>query len=113
MQYQIETLFRQGYHDIVLIIGHMGHIIRDYFGNGADYGVQIQYVVEETPLGTAGALYLLKDEIGEDFLLLNGDIIFDVDIKRFLEYHKKQGTIATILTHPNSHPYDSGIKMAS
>ena len=112
LEYQIETLRRQGYTDIVLIIGHLGHIIQNYFGDGSDKGVSIQYIVEEQPLGTAGALYFLKDQITEDFLLLNGDIIFDVDIARFLTHHRSKGTLATILTHPNSHPYDSGIIVA-
>lgn len=112
LEYQIDTLRRQGYTDIILVIGHMGQVISDYFKDGAEKGVSLQYVVEEQPLGTAGALFLLKDQIKEDFLLLNGDIIFDVDISRFLEHHRRQGTMATILTHPNSHPYDSGIIFA-
>ncbi len=109
LEYQIETLKEQGYRDIILIVGHMGQMIRDHFGDGAAFGVSIKYIAEEEPLGTAGALYYLKDKITDDFLLLNGDIIFDVDLARFLSHHKKQGAVATILTHPNSHPYDSGI----
>lgn len=112
LEYQIETLKKQGYTDIILIVGHMGNVIQKYFGDGSAFGVQISYIVEEQPLGTAGALYFLKDEIQNDFLLLNGDIIFDVDIQKFLEYHCNQRTVATILTHPNSHPYDSGIIIA-
>ena len=112
LEYQIETLKKQGYTDIILIVGHMGNVIQKYFGDGSAFGVQISYIVEEQPLGTAGALYSLKDEIQNDFLLLNGDIIFDVDIQKFLEYHCNQRTAATILTHPNSHPYDSGIIIA-
>lgn len=112
LEYQIETLKKQGYTDIILIVGHMGNVIQKYFGDGSAFGVQISYIVEEQPLGTAGALYFLKDEIQNDFLLLNGDIIFDVDIQKFLEYHCNQRTAATILTHPNSHPYDSGIIIA-
>lgn len=112
LEYQIETLKRQQYTDIILIIGHMGNVISDYFGSGEKWGVNIQYIVEEKPLGTAGALYFLKDTIKQDFLLLNGDIIFDVNINRFLSYHQKQNSIATILTHPNNHPYDSGIIVA-
>ena len=112
LEYQIETLKKQGYTDIILIVGHMGNVIQKYFGDGSAFGVQISYIVEEQPLGTAGALYFLKDEIQNDFLLLNGDIIFDVDIQKFLEYHCNQRTAATILTHPNSHPYDSGILIA-
>lgn len=112
LEYQIETLKKQGYTDIILIVGHMGNVIQKYFGDGSAFGVQISYIVEEQPLGTAGTLYFLKDEIQNDFLLLNGDIIFDVDIQKFLEYHCNQRTAATILTHPNSHPYDSGIIIA-
>ena len=112
LEYQIGTLKKQGYTDIILIVGHMGNVIQKYFGDGSAFGVQISYIVEEQPLGTAGALYFLKDEIQNDFLLLNGDIIFDVDIQKFLEYHCNQRTAATILTHPNSHPYDSGIIIA-
>lgn len=112
LQYQIEALKRQGYPEFILIIGHLGQVIQDYFGDGSRFGVQVRYITEETPLGTAGALYFLKEEIREDFLLLNGDIIFDVDISRFLEHHRRLKTTATVLTHPNSHPYDSGIILA-
>lgn len=112
LEYQIETLRQQGFTDIILIVGHMGDVIQKHFEDGSGFGVKISYIVEEQPLGTAGALFFLRDMIQEDFLLLNGDIIFDVDIQKFLEYHQKQGTIATILTHPNSHPYDSGIIIA-
>ena len=112
LEYQIEELKKQGYDDIILIIGHKGVVISDYFGNGRKYGVDIEYIIEDQPLGTAGALYFLKEKITDDFLLLNGDIIFSVDINRFLKYHQEKGTIATILTHPNNHPYDSGIIIA-
>lgn len=123
LEYQIDALRRQGYIDIVFVIGHLGHIIRDYFGdgsgtsphNGLPFGVHISYVEEKEPLGTAGALYLLRNELissaGEngDFLLINGDIIFDVDLDRFYRSHRSNDGLATIFTHPNSHPYDSAI----
>ena len=109
LQYQIECLKAQGIKEIILVIGHLGNVIKSYFGEGEKYGVSITYIEETVPLGTAGALYYLKDKIKDDFLLLNGDIIFDIDVKRFMAYHKKMGGEATIFTHPNSHPYDSGI----
>ena len=112
LEYQINALASQGCTDIVLVIGHLGHVLRDYFADGSKWNVNLTYVEESTPLGTAGALYYLKDKIDSDFLLLNGDVIFDIDIKRFLSFHVAQGTVATILTHPNSHPYDSGIIVA-
>ncbi|MBU9743095.1 D-glycero-beta-D-manno-heptose 1,7-bisphosphate 7-phosphatase [Lachnospiraceae bacterium ASD3451] len=117
LEYQIECLRDQGYEDIILIVGHLGHVIKEYFGDGNQvsqstgkaFGVHIEYIVEEEPLGTAGALYLLKDKLTESFLLLNGDVIFDIDIERFKQYHISKGGDATLLVHPNNHPYDSGI----
>lgn len=109
LEYQIEALKRQGCTDLILVIGHLGSVVKDYFHTGEKYGVAIRYIEETEPMGTAGALYYLKDEIKEDFLLLNGDIIFDIDIGRMVSYHKEKGGAATILTHPNSHPYDSSL----
>lgn len=112
LEYQIEALKRQGCTEFILVIGHLGSIIKNHFLTGEKYGVTIRYVEESEPLGTAGALYYLKNEINEDFLLLNGDIIFDIDIGRMFSYHKEKGGTATILTHPNSHPYDSALVAA-
>lgn len=120
LEYQLECLRDQGYTDFILVVGHLGQVVQDYFGDGSGispatgkpFGVNIAYVVETEPLGTAGALYLLKDKLQEDFLLLCGDVIFDIDVDRFYHFHKKCGGVATLFTHPNSHPYDSGIIMA-
>lgn len=109
LEYQLECLKLQGFSEIVLIIGHLGRTIKDYFRDGQDFGVKITYIEEGTPLGTAGSLYYLKDVIREDFLLINGDIIFDVDIIRFVNYHREHNAGVTLFTHPNNHPYDSGI----
>ncbi len=109
LQHQIECLKKQGYTEFTLVIGYLGEKIEHYFGDGSKFGVSISYLKENEPLGTAGALYYLKEEIDDDFLLANGDIFFDVDIERFYKAHKENGGLATILTHPNSHPYDSGV----
>lgn len=109
LEYGITCIKNQGYTDITIITGYLGHIIKNYFDDGSQWGVSIQYVTEEKPLGTAGALYYLKNDLSDDFLLLNGDIIFDIDIERMHYYHNMNSGIATIFTHPNSHPYDSGI----
>lgn len=112
LQHQVECLVKQGFKDIILVIGYLGRQIEDYFGDGGRYGASISYIREETPLGTAGALYYLRDTFCEDFLLLNGDIIFGVDLRRFVSAHKEHAALATIFTHPNSHPYDSGVIVA-
>ncbi|WP_160689337.1 HAD-IIIA family hydrolase [Clostridium sp. C2-6-12] len=117
LEYQIDCLREQGFTEIILVIGHLGNIIKNYFGDGSNistntgkpFNVHIKYIEEKEPLGTAGALYFLKDELTDDFLLLNGDIIFDINIHRFYKFHKDKGGVATLFTHPNSHPYDSGI----
>ena len=108
LEHQIEVLRREGFADIVLVVGHLGHVIKDYFGDGATFGVTLTYVEEKEPLGTAGALALLRDTLADDdFLLLNGDLLFDVDLSRFLAHHREKGGIATIVTHPSTHPADS------
>lgn len=117
LEHEIECLRDQGFTDILLTIGYLGNKIMDYFGDGSGYspatgkrfGVHIEYFIEKESLGNAGALFLMKEALREDFLLLNGDVMFDVDLERFTAFHKKQGGLATLLTHPNSHPYDSGI----
>lgn len=109
LEHEIKCLRDQGFTDIIITVSHLGHVIMDYFGDGGRFGVNIEYYAEETPLGNAGALYKLRDRLTEDFLLLNADAIFDIDFRRFVAYHRQCGGLATIFTHPNSHPYDSGL----
>lgn len=121
LEHEINSLREQGFTDIIITVSHLGNIIMDYFGDGSkispitnkQFGVSIEYFNEEKPLGTAGALFQLKDKLTEDFLLLNGDAIFDIDFNRFVTYHKKKGGLVTLFTHPNNHPYDSGLIIAN
>lgn len=106
--YQIENLKKYGITDIRLVLGHLGSVIFDYFGDGKKFGVDISYFTETEPLGTAGSLFQM-DDLNDDFLLLCGDIIFDVDFDRFIAFHKKCGGMATLATHPNCHPFDSSL----
>lgn len=120
LEREMECLRQQGFDDIILTVGHLGQRIVDYFGDGSGcspatgrpFGVKIQYYFEQEPLGNAGALFRLRDKLTEDFLLLNGDVMFDVDFHRFVAYHKRMGGLATLFAHPNSHPYDSGLLVA-
>lgn len=113
LQREIECLREQGFTDLIITVSHLGNIIMDYFGDGSRFGVSIEYYNEVEPLGNAGALFKLKDKLKEDFLLLNADAIFDVDFNRFVDYHKQKGGLVTLFTHPNSHPYDSGLIIAN
>ena len=120
LEHELECLREQGFTNIILTVSHLGHIIMDYFKDGSGispvtgkpFGVSIEYFFEEKPLGNAGALFKLKRKLTEDFLLLNADVIFDVDFRRFVAHHRKQSRVATLFTHPNNHPYDSGLIIA-
>ena len=120
LEHALECLRDQGFTDIILTISHLGNIIMNYFGDGSvispatgkPFGVHIEYYFEERPLGNAGALFKIKNKLDSDFLLLNADSIFSVDFNRFVDFHKKHGGLVTLFTHPNSHPYDSGLIVA-
>lgn len=112
LEHEIIGLREQGFSDILLTVGHLASVITEHFGDGRAFGVNINYYVETEPLGNAGALLHLRDKLTEDFLLLNGDAIFDVDFTRMVAFHRAHGGLATLLTHPNDHPYDSGLILA-
>lgn len=112
LEHEIECLRQQGFTDIIITVSHLAeHIIR-YFGDGSRFGVHIEYFIEEQPLGNAGALFKLRNKLTEDFLLLNADAIFEIDFNRFVAYHKRHNGLVTLFTHPNNHPYDSGLLLA-
>ena len=108
LEYQIESLKRSEVSDVTLIVGHLKEVVMNHFGDGDKFGVNIDYIEEKEPLGTAGALYYLKDE-PEDFVLVFGDLILDIDFNRFMSFHKERGALITLYGHPNSHPYDSDV----
>lgn len=109
LEHEIECLRKQGFTDIILTVSHLGNVIMDYFQDGSKFGVHIEYYFEKEPLGNAGALFKIKEKLTEDFLLLNADAMFDVDFNRFVDFHKRHNALVTLFTHPNSHPYDSGL----
>ena len=103
LQWQIESLRGQGVTDIV-------EKIREFFQDGWQFGVNIRYIEETIPLGTAGALSLLPPLlIGDTFFLVFGDVLFEIDLARMLAFHQKKQAEATLFVHPNSHPFDSDL----
>ena len=120
LEREIEVLRQQGFKDILITVSYRAETIESYFGDGSKkspvtgkpFGVSIRYFREEVPLGNAGALLKMCDEFTEDFLLLIADVLFDVDLRRFVSFHREHGGVATLFTHPNSHPYDSGLIVA-
>lgn len=89
LEREIRSLASQGFKDLILTVGYLADKIIAYFGDGSWLGVKIDYFVEETPLGNAGALFQLKEKIGDEpFFLLNADAAFDVDFNRMLAFHQ-------------------------
>ena len=110
LEWQIQTLKQYNIRKICLVIGHLGEKIQEYFGDGSDFGVQISYIQEKEPLGTAGSLYYIKEWLTDDsFFLIFGDVFFNIDLNRMLQFHISKDSIATLFVHPNSHPFDSDI----
>ena len=110
LEYQVEKLKSYGVKKIIMIVGHLGEKISGHFQDGKAFGVDIDYIFEKEPLGTAGAFYYLKDKIdAKNFLLIFGDVFFDLDFDRMEAFHFKNSALTTLLAHPNGHPYDSDL----
>lgn len=109
LEWTIANLKENGITEIFISVGHLHEKIIDYFGDGSRLGVKIEYIIENEPLGSGGALYFVKDKINDDFLICSGDVLFDIDISRMHNFHKEKNSLITLLTHPNLHPYDSDL----
>ena len=92
----IRQLESQGLKDIVITVGHLGELIANFFGDGSKLGVRIKYSREDQPLGTAGGLGLIKEELEDTFLMINGDTLTALDFAGSISHHKRSGAIATI-----------------
>lgn len=110
IQWQIENISQYGINEFILIVGYLGEKIEEFFGDGSRFGVHVRYIRETTPLGSAGALYYLKDMIHSDaFLLIYADVMFCLEWSRMIAFHERSQGKATLLVHPNAHPYDSDL----
>ncbi|WP_045212431.1 nucleotidyltransferase family protein [Desulfonatronovibrio magnus] len=96
LEHIILRALSQGYKNFVITTHYLGHMIEEYFGSGKDLGINIEYLREDTPLGTAGALSLLKPRPQECFVVSNGDVLTDIDYGELLEFHQRQNAAATM-----------------
>jgi len=108
LEHQIKLLAKNGIRDIWLLLGYRAEQIKDYFKNGNAWGVNIHYHVESGPLGTAGALTAIAEHLTDDFLVLSGDILINMDLDRFANFHRsKKDSIGTVIVQPSDHPFES------
>lgn len=109
LERQIELAKTYGFDEIFILSGHLAHVISDYFGDGSHWGVKIHHIVEDKPLGTAGALKLIENKLAENFMVIYGDVVMDFDMQAMLAFANQMPAVATLLVHPNNHPYDSDL----
>jgi NDP-mannose synthase len=108
----LEVLLRQmkraGITHVVLTVGHLASLLRAYFGDGAQWGLDITYSYEQVPLGTAGPIALVQG-LDKTFLVTNGDVLTTLSMKKLVAFHKQKGGIATIAAHPRQVKIDLGV----
>lgn len=92
----IENFAKYGYTDIILSVSYKSHVIEAYFGNGASFGVNIEYVHETKRMGTAGALSLIRDRLTEPFFVMNGDLLTNVNFEHMHDFHESNNAEATM-----------------
>jgi len=109
LQHLIEQCVKHGITDIKLLVSYKKDIIQDYFGDGGEFGASIEYIIEDVPRGTAGALMDALPKLNEQFLVLYGDTFFDIDLGAFWVFHQDKLSDASIFLHPNDHPHDSDL----
>lgn len=109
----LEIVLRQlataGFTSATIAIGHLGHIIRAYVGNGSQWGLRVGYSTEESPLGTMGPLLTMLDRLPENFLVMNGDILTDLDYGDVVRQHSASGAPLTVATYARKVAIDFGV----
>lgn len=104
----IRQLCRAGFDDLVFATGYLGELVRAFVGDGRRFGHPVRFVVENEPLGTAGAIGLVPD-LEEHFLTVNGDTLTTLDYRAFWEFHRASGAIATIASYRRENVVDFGV----
>jgi mannose-1-phosphate guanylyltransferase/phosphomannomutase len=112
MEHIVELLKRHGFTDIAVTLQFMPDEIRDYFGDGSEWGVNMSYSVEDAPAGTAGSVKMAEQQLGlegERLLIISGDALTDADLSRLVEFHEEKGSEATMVLKSVENPLDFGI----
>jgi mannose-1-phosphate guanylyltransferase/phosphomannomutase len=112
MEHIVGLLKRHGFTNIAVTLQFLPDEIRDYFGDGSDWGVNMSYSVEDAPAGTAGSVKMAEQQLGlegERLLIISGDALTDADLSRLVEFHEQKGSEATMVLKSVENPLDFGI----
>jgi len=107
--HQVELCEKYGFNQITILVNHLKDPIINFFGDGSKFGVSITYYEEPEPLGTVGGIKAIEASLKEDFLVLYGDVMINMHLKKFWDFHKSKKSECTLALHPNDHPYDSDL----
>jgi len=109
MEHVVDLLKSHGFDEIVVTLAFMPNVIRNWFGDGSEFGVRMVYAIEESPLGTAGSVRNAMDELDEPFLVISGDVLTDIDLTKIVEFHQAKKALATIGLIRVENPLEFGI----
>lgn len=110
IEHQINLLAKNDIKNIWMLSGYLGDKIKNFAGDGSKWSVKIKHIIEQKSLGTAGSIKQLEGRLKKDFLVLSGDVMVNMDIKRLIKFHEnKVRSIATIVVHSSDHPFDSDL----
>ena len=109
LEHQVALAKQHGFTDLIFFVHYRADLIEKHFGDGKKFGVRIRYILEKEPLGTAGAVLAGFEYLAERFVVLYGDTMVNVDLSRIWSAHEKAHAAATLLLHPNDHPFDSDL----
>lgn len=109
MEHVVGLLRRHGFDEIVVTVAFMANAIRNYFGDGSEFGVRMVYASEDTPLGTAGSVRNAMDELDDTFLVISGDVLTDVDLASVVSFHRERRALATVGLVAVENPLEFGI----
>jgi mannose-1-phosphate guanylyltransferase / phosphomannomutase len=113
MEHVLRLLRRHGFSDTVVTVQFLAALVRNYFGDGEDFGMNLQYATEEMPLGTAGSVKNAEDALrDEPFLVISGDALTDIDLTAMVRFHKEQGALVTVGLTRVPDPLEFGIVIA-
>jgi len=109
MEHIVDLLVTHGITDIVVTVAYLADMVRNYFGDGSEFGVRMVYATEDTPLGTAGSVRNAMDELDERFVVISGDVLTDIDLTSIVAFHEARGALATIGLVAVENPLEFGI----
>lgn len=110
LELALDNFIKAGFRDFYISLHYLPDMIKEYFGDGARWNVRIQYVYEEQPLGTGGALSLLPENTSElPLIMINGDIITTVDLSKLIKFHEQHGGMATMCVREYQHQIPFGV----